>query len=122
MDPTTSRISAPDSGLPGLRVKTMDRRVFESPSLEQLFGLVRGLGPDNHYLVIDRLDRPDGECYAQALHDGDGVWVVEYRDGGRARHFQAFASGPGVACQILAGWSLQLPGWRGSLAWRPLYQ
>jgi len=79
-------------------------------------------GPGNPYLVIDRLDAPDGDYYAQALHRPDGTWIVEYRDGGRNRHYQADASGPGVVYQLLAGWTLQLPGWQRRLTWRPIFQ
>ena len=122
MNATTSSVGTPGSTRPVLRAKTRYGRVFKNPSLDQMFKLVCGLGPGNPYLVIDRLDAPDGQQFAQALHRPDGVWVVEYRDGGRNRHYQALATGPGVVYQVLAGWALQLPGWRNRLTWWPVYQ
>ena len=122
MNPTISSIGAPGSGRPVLRAKTKYGRVFKNPSLELLAKLVLGLGPGNPYLVIDRVDLPDGDYYAQALHREDGTWQVEYRDGSQNRHYQAFASGPGVVCQVLAGWALELPGWQRPLTWWPVYQ
>jgi hypothetical protein len=92
------------------------------PPLELLERLVRELGPGNRYLVIARLDPPDDERYAQARHRPDGSWIVEYRDGGRTRHFEAVAPGPRVTYLVLAGLALGLPGWRDRLTWRPLFQ
>jgi hypothetical protein len=121
MDATASSICAPGSTHRALRARTQ-LGVCDNPSLELLRRLVFGLGPGNPYLVIDRLDAPDGDYYAQALHRPDGTWIVEYRDGGRNRHYQADASGPGVVYQLLAGWTLELPGWQRRLTWRPIFQ
>jgi len=122
MAPTTSSIGAPTRTRPTLRARTKHGGAFENPSLDLLRTLVFGLGPGNPYLVIDQVDMPDGDHYAQALHRSDGSWVVEYRDGSRSRHFQAFAPGPSVVYQVLAGWALHLPDWQHPLAWRPVFQ
>jgi hypothetical protein len=122
MDSKTPRPGAPASSRRPLRARISSGRTFENPSIGLLRDLVYGLGPGNPYLVIDRLDAPDGDFYAQTLHRPDGSWIVEYRDGGRNRHYQALAPGPSAVHQVLAAWALGLPGWRGRLTWQPVFQ
>ena len=94
-------------------------RVVKHVTLEQLSGIVASLCPGSPYAVVERMDDTEGSYYTQALHRDDGTWIVEYRDGDRSHHYQADASGPGVIYRVLAGWALQLPGWRQALTWRP---
>jgi hypothetical protein len=121
MKSTTPRRGATGMVLPNLQAKMKYGRVFPKLTLEQLHEIVCMLGPDSPFVVVDRLDTPDGQQFAQALRRPDGIWIVEYRDGGRTRHYQAEVSGPGIVYQVLAGWALGLPGWRERLTWRPVY-
>jgi len=121
MNPMSASFDGSGSARPVLRATT-ELGVVDDPSLEILRTLIFGLGQGNPYLVIERTDLPDADHYAQALHRPDGSWIVEFRDGGRNRHYQADASGPGAAYRVLAGWALQLPDWQEGLTWRPVYQ
>ena len=121
MNTTASSIGAPGSTWPVLRAKTQIE-LYRNPSPELLLKIVCGLGRGNPYLVLERLDAPSKDYFAQALHRPDGTWLVEYREGSRNRHYQASPTGPGVVYQVLAGWALQFPGWRRPLTWWPVYQ
>ena len=121
MCPPMTPAGTPGPAWPVPRAKTQIE-LYRNPSPDLLLKIVCGLGRGNPYLVLERLDAPSTDYFAQALHRPDGTWLVEYRDGSRNRHYQASPTGPGVVYQVLAGWALGLPGWRGRLTWQAAYQ
>ena len=122
MNPQTSAGLAISTSRAPLQATLKYHHVLKHLTMGQLFEIVRGLNQDSPFVVLERMDATQGDYYAQALHRPDGTWIVEYRDGGRERHYQADAPGPGAAYRVLAGWALQLPDWREGLTWRAVYQ
>jgi hypothetical protein len=122
MDRLTPLMPASASGRLRLQATMKYGRVLKGLTLEQLSEMVRLLGPGSPFVVVERMDDTEGNYYVQACHRDDGTWIVEYRDGDRSHHYQADASGPGAVYRVLAGWALQLPGWRQGVTWRPVYQ
>ena len=107
---------------PLLRARNDRGYIIDDPSADKILQLLADLGPTNKFLVIDRLDAPDGDRYAQARVRANGIWVVEYRDGGPDRHYQALTTDRNLVGSVLVGWALQLDGWRRLLTWRLVIQ
>lgn len=68
-----------------------------------------------------RADIPGARAtYAQTSRNDDGTYVVEYRDGGPARHFGTVAKDMRSAHALVTGWAQERPDWRDSATWRPV--
>ncbi|MFW6694711.1 DUF6891 domain-containing protein [Streptomyces sp. MAR4 CNX-425] len=100
-------------------VRTEDGERHVRVSAGELAGLVRRIGgPDDHFLVLQRIpDLP--ASFAQVWHDAGGDYTVEYRDGGPDRHFGATTDDPGAVLAALTGWARQDDGWEAGLTWTP---
>jgi len=106
---------------PTVRAKTKRGKVRDDPSSGALVALVRGLDPaSDRFLVVERLDRPEGEWYAQVLIDHDGTWVVEYRDGDGRHHFQSLTRDLDLVEAFLVGWLHGRPDFNAALEWHTL--
>jgi hypothetical protein len=106
-----------DDGSPRLRARTQAGVLHDHPSADLLRELLFGLGPGAGFLVVDRLDPPDKDHFAQVRQAADGTWVIEYRDGGPERHYQATTTDSSVVREVLIGWARGLTGWRERLTW-----
>ncbi len=101
-----------------LRAETACGRSYDAPSGALLLRLLSELGPENEFLVVDRLDAPNDEHYMQVYREVDGSYVIEYRVGAADRHFEAVADDLRMTFAVLAGWAADSPGWREMCDWR----
>ena len=110
--------------MPGNRFRAHDQRGrhYPDPTIDGLFHAIRELGDGNEYLIVERVDAPDGDHYAQTRRRPDGTYIVEYRAGSATQHYRTVVTGPRTAHAIVAGWLLGLPGWRDQAGWVPLVQ
>ncbi|MER0243590.1 hypothetical protein AAHZ94_16530 [Streptomyces sp. HSW2009] len=108
---------------PALRARVESGAEHDDPSDERVRELLTALaGFAEEFLVITRTADPEGQTYLQVAHSEAPPWnfVVEYRDGGPDRHFQAFTDQVDVLHRTVTGWMSQRPGWRDLLEWQPL--
>ncbi|MDN3356802.1 hypothetical protein [Actinomadura sp. DC4] len=93
--------------------------VVDGPISEDIRTLLNGLGPGNHFVIVERLDAENDEHYMQAyLHD-DGSYWLEYREGTADTHFQTSSRSPQLISQTFTKWLYRLPGWRDGFSWQP---
>jgi hypothetical protein len=99
-----------------------DERSCDDPSDALLSDLLQELDQPGQFLVVEKTGlQPPGQHYSQAVLN-DGNWILEYRDGGPDRHFQARLSGPfqevhEIVARVITGWARDRPGWRDELIW-----
>jgi hypothetical protein len=101
-----------------LRVETAVGQSYDAPTEALLHRLLGELGAGNQFLVLDRLDAPGDEHYMQVFRETDGEFVIEYRDGGPDRHFEAMTADMREVHAVLTGWAAGAPGWRDPCDWR----
>jgi hypothetical protein len=46
--------------------------------------------------------------------------IVEHREGDAQHHFGTVAPDLRTACQLLAGWAFERPGWDAEATWSPV--
>lgn len=109
------------SNEPALRATAESGDVIDDPSEDALFLMFEDLeAGEGTYLIVDSLADPTGQTYAQTSRNDDGTYVVEYRDGGPARHFGTVAKDMRSAHALVTGWAQGRSGWRDSATWRPV--
>lgn len=109
------------SNEPVLRVTAESGAVIDDPSEDALFLMFEDIeAGEGTYLIVDSLADPTGQTYAQTSRNDDGTYVVEYRDGGPARHFGTVAEDMRSAHALVTGWAQGRPDWRDSATWRPV--
>ena len=102
---------------PILRAQTEQGQQFDDPSEDLLFQLLGDIGRgDEQFVIVERLDDPSGETYAQVTLD-DGRWVLEHRAGSADRHFMTTLADLPKAHEILVAWAFQVDGWDSRTAW-----
>jgi hypothetical protein len=101
-----------------LRATLESGTTWNDPSEDLLFELLTDLehGPDT-FFIIERVDDPSGQTYAQVLRTDDGRYIVEHRDGGPQHHRQAITPDIPAAHRALTGWCFGLDGWQDGLTW-----
>lgn len=72
------------------------------------------------YLIVDSMQDPTSQTYAQVSRNDDGTYVVECRDGGPEHHFGTVAEDMRSAHALVTGWAFGGPDWRDSATWRPV--
>ncbi|WP_051371594.1 hypothetical protein [Streptomyces sp. 142MFCol3.1] len=107
-----------------LRVTDEVGETWDDPTEEQLQRLYAGLNLRCRFLVLERLDTPDGDdSYLQIFLNDDLTMAVEYRDGGPDSHHRADVplsaerGGDEIVIPVLVGWAFRREGWRGALPW-----
>lgn len=107
---------------PMLRATDDLGRALDDPDGTALHDLIADM---REFVVLERLDRePVGQHYIQVRLEAEGVYRVEYREGGADRHYLAFCSVPrseqgglDPVCALLTGWAADRPGWRDEAEW-----
>ncbi|MFE9748600.1 hypothetical protein ACFYOT_27140 [Saccharothrix saharensis] len=112
---------------PVVRVIEWSGKSWDDPSETDLHDLLADLNLTHRHLIVERLDRePAGQHYLQVHLNDDLSHLVEHREGGPDRHFQAHVPrqpdviGVGPVAAVLADWAFDRPGWREALHWVPL--
>lgn len=87
------------------------------PLAEHLAALLHSISTrdDDPFVILARPE-PDG-YFAQVATAGDGVYQVEYCDGGPERHYVTFIEDPDVVAGVLAGWADSIEGWDSPFQW-----
>jgi hypothetical protein len=99
---------------PILRASNEAGESYDDPSEDVLFELLRELGEDNSFLIVDRLDRPDS--FMQTVRDGSGTFVVEYREGSKESHYATTIDSMRETHKVMTAWASELPGWKENRA------
>ncbi|MFI7012682.1 hypothetical protein [Streptomyces sp. NPDC050164] len=111
---------------PRLRVTVADDEVWDDPSDWQIKRLFAGLNARRHFLVLERLDVPEGEFgqhYLQIALRDDLTLLLEYRDGSAVAHYRAEVTVPSdqggadLVIPVMLEWAARRPGWRTALPW-----
>jgi hypothetical protein len=112
---------------PVARVIEWSGKSWDGPSEAALHALLADLDLAHRHLVVERLDlEPAGQHYMRVHLNDDLSHLVELREGGPERHFQALVPrqpdviGVGPVAAVLADWAHDQPGWREALHWVPL--
>ncbi|MZF83758.1 hypothetical protein [Streptomyces sp. SID5643] len=111
---------------PRLRVTVADDDVWDGPSDQQIQRLFAGLNARRHFLVLERLDVPEGEVgqhYLQIALRDDLTLLLETRDGSAIAHHRAEVGVPSdqggadLVVPVMLDWAAGRPGWRTALPW-----
>lgn len=120
----TSDASAHSPAGPGRathRVALETGEMIDDPSENALFAFFENVESGRSgYLIVDDLRDPSGHTYAQSSRNRDGTYLVEYRAGGADRHFRTTAADMRAASALIAGWTLDVPGWHETATWEPV--
>lgn len=105
-DPT-NRVDV-DVCLPGIRLPYLTRDLLgdlvRHPQWPEL---------EAPYLTVDRAEQD----FIQAWRHPDGVYQLEYREGGPESHFEARSSDPQAVADLLWWWCTGDPAWRTAVDW-----
>lgn len=95
---------------PILRAQLENGDTYEDPSEDGLFELVSDIEAGKSlWVIVERLDDPSRQTYAQALRDQDGTYVVERRLGSEETHESVRLPGKREAHELLTRWAFSLP-------------
>ena len=103
-----------------LRALTEAGDVWDDPSEDLMYELLSDLPGVGDWVIVERPSDPTGQTYAQVLLNTDGTFLIEYREGGPRRHYQAIALDMRTVHAALSGWAFELDGWRDPLEWHEL--
>lgn len=100
------------------RVTTSTAAVVDEPSTAQLSALVAEVDRSGrgNFLIAQRHDAGRGDLYLQARRESVG-WVLELRDGGPDRQYEATVGDTALVFAALASWVNRVKAWQG-LPWR----
>ena len=106
---------------PILRAIIESGATTDDPSEDGLFLVLQEVeSGSSSYVILERVADESQQTYAQAAREDDGTYVVEYRDGGPARHFGTVAADVRAAHALLTNGAFDVPGWRESAEWQPV--
>jgi hypothetical protein len=82
---------------------------YDDPSEDALFEILGDIeAGEALWVIVERLDDPSRQTYAQALRDKDGSYVVERRLGGPDTHEATREPDMRAAHRLLAAWACSL--------------
>ena len=104
-----------------LRVTAESGDTIDDPSEDALFMMFEDIDAgESTFLIVESLADQSGQSYAQTSRNGDGTYVVEYRDGSPDRHFGTIAQDMRAAHALVTGWAFRSPAWEQSATWQPV--
>ncbi|MBO4207877.1 DUF6891 domain-containing protein [Micromonospora echinofusca] len=104
---------------PVLHARTSSDEYYPDPSADLIRILIDDVTTgDEEFFIVERTS--NSAYYAQSALDDRDRYIVEYRDGGPDRHWQAVTADPEAAHAALTGWAFGLDGWRAGLEWTRL--
>lgn len=122
--------------MPRIRATDGDR-ILDDPSEEQIHDMLADMTLSCNFVVVERLHTNPGskdDYFIQVALNANpnyGSYLVEYRDGGPAEHFQAtvlrdsdwdsiFDSGFESVVSVVCDWVADQQAWRTALPWKLL--
>jgi hypothetical protein len=121
-----------------LKIRATDGvRVLDDPSEEQLHDLLADMNLSCNFVILERLGSSpvaDYDDFIQVMLNADpnyGSYLVEYREGGPAAHFQTTVLrdsdwdsvldyGFEEVVRVVCDWAAGNQAWRSALPWKPL--
>lgn len=94
---------------PVLRAQLENEDTYDDPSEDLLFEILGDIDAGEAlWVIVERLDDPNRQTYAQALRDEDGAYIVERRLGSEETHESTRTPGMREAHEILTRWAFAL--------------
>ena len=94
---------------PILRAQLEHGDSYDDPSEDALFEILADIDAGEAlWVIVERLDDPNRQTYAQALCDKDGTYLVERRLGTEATHEATRVPDMRQAHQLLTRWAFAL--------------
>jgi hypothetical protein len=94
---------------PSLRAEVENGQTYDDPSEDALFEILGDVDAGEAlWVIVERLDDPNQQTYAQALRDKDGTYVVERRLGTPDTHEATRTPDMRSAQQLLTAWAFAL--------------
>lgn len=107
--------------LPIVQVRTERGQAYPDPSEDLILELLDDLTAGREEFFIIEKTRLSAEYYAQSTLNDHSRFIVECRDGGPDRHWQAVTPDRAVAHAVLTRWAFDLDNWRTGLNWTRLH-
>ncbi|MFJ9853104.1 DUF6891 domain-containing protein [Streptomyces sp. NPDC101150] len=89
------------------------------PTETELAALLRRIGGAGDQFAVALRIPDEPEEFVQTLREGDGPFMVEYRDGGPEQHFRAECADADHLIRVFLDWARGGEFWRTGLEWRP---
>jgi hypothetical protein len=102
---------------PRLRLYSENGTDMDAPAAAAIAQLIQTLTPDGNYFAI--LERTD-TCYMQAALSDNGVFAIEYRDGGPEWHYRCAPVTRELVVAAFQSYASQDDRWRDMFAWQRL--
>ena len=112
VDLSSEKVDRPAPGEP-ISVMAGDGTRLGALTYRQLESILSGLPSSDPWIVLER----DSEVYVQALRQKDGSFVLEYRDGGPARHFSTTLPEADEVLRRMWTWLRGEPDWAVGADW-----
>jgi hypothetical protein len=92
------------------------------PTPERIEQRIRSLGPDNHFLILERADGWFVQVgYGPAAGAGPGRYALEYREGAPEEHYRAETPDVTEAISLLTGFLAGADTFKRRHTWLPLF-
>ncbi|GIF03698.1 hypothetical protein [Actinoplanes siamensis] len=92
------------------------------PTPHKIEQRVRGLGPDNHFLILERADGWFVQVgYGPAAGADPGRYALEYREGAPERHYRTETPDVTEAVRLLTDFLSGADSYKRRHTWRPLF-
>lgn len=97
-----------DVSMPGVRLPFLTRDL-----LSDLVASPQWPDPEAPYVIVDRAEQD----FIQAWLDADGVYQVEYREGGPESHFEFRTEDAQRVVEVMWAWAIGDESWRSAVDW-----
>ena len=108
--------SSPGPRLP-IQVTTEDGRVHHGPTGADLGLLLARIGRDGDRYAVVEHDPVESLVFVQAWRGDDGVYLVEYSQGGPEQHFSARLADPNRLTDLVTSWANRGESWLREVDW-----
>ncbi|KUL32628.1 hypothetical protein [Actinoplanes awajinensis] len=107
---------------PGFTLTSATGPDIPDPSPERIEALVAALGPENHFLILERSDGWFVQVgYGPAAGAEPGWYALEYRESVPEKHFRTETVDEVEAARLLIDFQAGSDAWKRRHKWRPLF-
>jgi hypothetical protein len=99
-----------------MRLDIRGKSDVRNPTPQDITTAIRSMTQsDDPFLILEK--DGDGFTYIQAILEDNSRWVVEYQDGGLARHFQASNVDTEDVVEMFLAYANNDERWRDAVTW-----